>query len=484
MADYYVSPDGDDTNDGATPGSPFRTITRAVELIAEAYEARGNVAVPEFVHLEPGIYSRGAGEVFPIIIPTLTEVRGSGRADCAIEYSPPEGPFECGFSDTCVELHGSLFNVSLTVNFPPDEWFPVIGVRLMDEDAILEDAVCSLIWVDAATRVSRVDFEGALFTQDGFERGGELFPLINDCHHTRTGSFNSGTGFHIYGGRVEYCSGIVFWINSPGRTIVQNNDIPYLRHFMVHRPIDDPPAASDDMRPRIVNNTFQSLETLGDQDFQWSANCIEIYGESYWEGNTIYVRRLHVGCDCEFFNNTMNIFRMDIGWAGPWVYDFSNPVNDVRSCCPEFRYNTFEQVFRWDFLPYRTSDEPEGREIFLTITAESCPVFENNDFIMSDTDALIPVFIQKFVVPELADPIWAEIFDGLPTPDFGGGGGPSDGGNLFHVPEAAVAHFRIDVGEETFNLKAEDNTWSYTPNIEIIGDGDAVTYDLGDVNLE
>ena len=35
MADYYVSPDGSDTNDGATLGSPFRTITRAIEEIAE-----------------------------------------------------------------------------------------------------------------------------------------------------------------------------------------------------------------------------------------------------------------------------------------------------------------------------------------------------------------------------------------------------------------------------------------------------------------
>ena len=178
---------------------------------------------------------------------------------------------------------------------------------------------------------------------------------------------------------------------------------------------------------------------------------------------------------------------MDIGWTGPWVYDFRGPADEIRSCCPEFRHNTFEQVFRWHFLPFGTEDDPAGRErreIFLTITAESCPFFENNNFIMSETDALIPVFVQKFVVPELWDPIWAEIFDGLPNPDFGGGSRSSAGGNRFHVPAATVAHFRINVGAETFNLKAENNTWSYTPNIEIIGGGAGVTYDLGDVTLE
>lgn len=484
MSDYYVSPDGNDSNEGTHLGSPLRTISRAVELIAEAYVDRGNVAVPEFVHLEPGLYSRESGEIFPIIIPTLTEVQGSSADDCIIEYSPGEGPFACGYSDTCIELHGSLMDVTITSEFPPGAVFPVIDVRLMDEHAILENAACDFVYVNAATRVSQVNFEGVLMTRDGFERDGEIFPLIYDCHNTHTWPYNSAMGFQIWGGRVERCSGIVFWINSPGRTVIQNNDIPLIRGFIVHRPVNDTAADSDDMIPKILYNNIQSIDTLSDNDVQGAANHVGVFGESYWEGNTIYIRRMYICSSCEFSNNRIGAFRVDIEWSGPWDYEPLGPGGyEIRINCPEFSYNIFEQVYHRDIL--RIGDQGDGPEAesFLTITAEACPIFEHNEFQMRETETLTPVFIQKYVVPERADPILADIITGLPNPDFGGGGF-STGGNLFHVSTPGTPHIKIDMGTETFHLKAEDNIWSYDPNIEVIGEGTGVSYDLGEVTLE
>ena len=483
MSDYYVSPDGDDANPGTDPEVPLRSISRAVNLIAEAYEDRGNLAVPEFVHLEAGLYTRESGESFPIIIPALTEVQGSGRDDCIIQYSPDEGPFACGYSDTCIELHGSLRDVSVTVEFPPDVRFPVIRVRLMDEEAVLEDANCDFMWVDAATRISRVDFQGAIITQDGFERYGEIYPLIYDCHFTATGSYNSGMGYHIYGGRVERCDGNIFWIHSPGRTVIQDNDIPEIRVFMVHRPIENAAAETDELIPRILNNTIQSIDTMSDADVHWTANRVEVFGESYWEGNTIYARRVFIGNNCEFFENIIGAFRVDIGLNGRWVYDVLGPGDEFRINCPQINQNTFEQVYYRGVLPWRTGDEPENSS-FMTITAEACPVFEHNDFMMRETEPLTPVLVQKYVLPVMADPRLLEIVDGSPNPDFGGGAGSSDGGNLFHVSAPVTPHIKIDMSTETFHLNAEDNIWSYEPNIEVIGEDPDVSYDLGEITLE
>jgi hypothetical protein len=128
-----------------------------VALIAEAYAARGNVAVSELVHLEPGLYSRGSGELFPIIVPALTDV-------------------------------------TVTATFPPDLRFPVIRVRVLDESAVLERVDGALIWVDATTRVSQVSFSGMLMTRDGYERRGATRGsrlTLRPCSRSRSWSLTS-----------------------------------------------------------------------------------------------------------------------------------------------------------------------------------------------------------------------------------------------------------------------------------------------------
>ncbi len=483
MGEYFVSPAGNDANAGTSPDTALRSLTQAISLIAQAYVDRGNLAVPESVYLEPGLYARESGEVFPLLIPPLTTVQGSGADTCHIEYSPPEGPFACGYSDTCIELHGTLADVSVSAAFPPDVSFPVIKVRLMDEYAVLERAEADLLWVDAATRVSQVDFDGALFTQDGFDRDGEVYPHVEDCHFTHTGSWNYGMGFQLRGGRVERCTGTVFWINSPGRTVVQNNTIDgVVRLFVVHRPIVEAAATSQALTPQIRNNTFESAAVLGDRDLNLSANAIVVFGESHWEGNTLYTRRLSVGCTATFVDNLLGALRVDITWPGPFMYDALGPQSELRPNGPTFRNNTFEQVPR--NIHIRTGDEPEMGS-FLTVSGGASPVFVANAIRINDeqTDRVTPVLVQQFIFPPEAPPPPPELVIGLPNPDFGGGGS-STGGNTFHVALRSVPHIKIDMGAETFHLQAQNNIWSYEPNIEVLGEGAGVSYSVDGSTLE
>jgi hypothetical protein len=64
---------GLDTNAG-TAGAPFKTITRG---LAQA----GSEATPSDVRIAAGTYDGSTGETFPLLVPTLTAVIGSGMVD-------------------------------------------------------------------------------------------------------------------------------------------------------------------------------------------------------------------------------------------------------------------------------------------------------------------------------------------------------------------------------------------------------------------
>jgi hypothetical protein len=480
VADYYVSPDGDDANDG-TQDRPLRSLTRAVGLIAEAYVARGSIAQSEAVHLAPGLYSQASGEAFPITIPPLTTVQGSG-ADCVINYTPTtEGTHPCGYSERCIDLLGTLSDVSITVTWP-DAWeFPVTSVCLTDQSAILERVAADLVWVDAATRVSQLPLT-VIATNDGFERDGELYPLIEDCDFARAG---------IYGGRVERCTfSDSLWIISPGRTVIQNNQAEALRLLVVYRPVLDAPPTSDDMTPQIRNNVIQSAAALADSGF---SSRIWVFGESHWEDNRIYAAAVCVGCNSTFTSNVIGAFRVDFGTVH-WIHDAIGPAEEMRLNCPLFSGNTFEQI-RGLWAPL---DAPE-LESFLTVSEEACPVFEHNHFMMDDARPFTPICVRKFqLVDHHLEHLYGEwvssgeeiealadrIITGLPNPDFGGGAGRSPGGNTFHVSVPSVPHVKIEMGTETFQFQAQNNIWSYEPSIEIIGGSDSVSYNVDGYTLE
>jgi hypothetical protein len=60
---YYVAPNGNDNNDGLTPGTPFLTIQRAINLINSGIDAAGQQLT---IQMANGTYPNGAGFYQPI----------------------------------------------------------------------------------------------------------------------------------------------------------------------------------------------------------------------------------------------------------------------------------------------------------------------------------------------------------------------------------------------------------------------------------
>ncbi len=71
--DLYVSPDGDDANDGLTPATALKTIRTAV------YRVASDSLNQKSVHILPGTYSSTANQqVFPIPLKSWVKVQGAG----------------------------------------------------------------------------------------------------------------------------------------------------------------------------------------------------------------------------------------------------------------------------------------------------------------------------------------------------------------------------------------------------------------------
>ena len=72
-SDLYVSPAGDDTNDGLSPATALKTIRTAIYRIAS------DSLNPKTVHILPGTYSRSINQqIFPISLKQNVNVVGSG----------------------------------------------------------------------------------------------------------------------------------------------------------------------------------------------------------------------------------------------------------------------------------------------------------------------------------------------------------------------------------------------------------------------
>ncbi|MDP2215726.1 MAG: T9SS type A sorting domain-containing protein, partial [Methanolobus sp.] len=78
-SDLYVSPNGDDTNDGLSPATALKTIRTAV------YRVASDSLNQKTVHILPGVYSRTANQqVFPIPLKSWVKVQGAGIAETQI----------------------------------------------------------------------------------------------------------------------------------------------------------------------------------------------------------------------------------------------------------------------------------------------------------------------------------------------------------------------------------------------------------------
>lgn len=89
--DIYVSPQGSDDNDGLSPGSPFRTLTHALELIIS------NPDDPNTINLAPGSYLGNTDFLAPHI-----RISGTGADNCFV------GGLD-SYKDEDVELEGLKF---------------------------------------------------------------------------------------------------------------------------------------------------------------------------------------------------------------------------------------------------------------------------------------------------------------------------------------------------------------------------------------
>lgn len=113
-SDLYVSPDGDDANDGLSPTSPLRTIHEGIYRIA------ADSLSQKTVHLLPGTYSRTANnQVFPIALKSWVKVQGSGMENTLVMGEPhPQIPIGNGSADTVfktyIEPVVSIADLSIT----------------------------------------------------------------------------------------------------------------------------------------------------------------------------------------------------------------------------------------------------------------------------------------------------------------------------------------------------------------------------------
>ncbi len=95
--DYFVSGTGDDANDGLTSGTPFRTITRAMQ------GSGGGLVPGDRVLVAAGAYDTAAGEVFPIPVADGITILGPGDGTAVVT----------GSSGGSLFLVGSLANTTV-----------------------------------------------------------------------------------------------------------------------------------------------------------------------------------------------------------------------------------------------------------------------------------------------------------------------------------------------------------------------------------
>jgi len=112
--DLYVSPIGDDANDGLSPATALKTIRTAV------YRVASDSLNQKTVHILPGTYSRTANQqVFPIPLKSWVKVQGAGVDDTQIvgEMDPSYSNVQYNalkVFTSFYQTHASLEDLSIT----------------------------------------------------------------------------------------------------------------------------------------------------------------------------------------------------------------------------------------------------------------------------------------------------------------------------------------------------------------------------------
>lgn len=428
---YYVAPDGRDDNSGTEPTRPVRSITRAIELILEL---PGEPM--ETIEVAAGTYANEHGEIFPLIVPHNVEIRGAGRDSTVLEYD------EVSEVDVYVDLHGALYD--LAIRDRAIDACVYLDLRSTDPLGIVQRVVANRVYFEWARHVSDVESDDWLGIGEGFESGGELYPLVENCR---------GVSFVVQGGRIENCLADIFWIASPGYTIIQDNQfgnrLGVGDAFIVVRSREEQPE-EDEHIPQIINNSIGAdLEYVGDVA-GWSAfPTIWICGESEWRNNTIQAKTFVIASNATFEDNPLIAAgQFDIRRAGSYgvLPDTTDPLREIS---PTFRNNTFRQI-GFHIINNSCSwltEEEAGLWLppnLFWIGDDARPVFEGNE---------INTLVGTAYVEAQAVPV------------FGDGDGLSAGGNIFQRQDDGPCplfyrDFIVDIGEgHSLNLNARNNTW-------------------------
>jgi len=105
--DFFVSGTGSDANDGLSPGTPFRTITRAMQGNGGGLQPGDRIVVAA------GTYDTAAGEVFPIAIADGITILGPGDGTAVVQGPGVASPLRGGGGRTDLFTVGSLTNTTV-----------------------------------------------------------------------------------------------------------------------------------------------------------------------------------------------------------------------------------------------------------------------------------------------------------------------------------------------------------------------------------
>lgn len=90
LGDAYVSPNGDDANDGISWDSPLKTINKAIEILY-TYDNK-----PHTIYLGEGVFSNSAnGEEFPIVLTDNITLKGLGDSLTILDGEDERRVIEC-----------------------------------------------------------------------------------------------------------------------------------------------------------------------------------------------------------------------------------------------------------------------------------------------------------------------------------------------------------------------------------------------------
>jgi hypothetical protein len=100
--DFYVDDDGDNTNDGLTPATAWKTITYALNRIADCIPSPSGITL----HVAAGTYDPTLGETFPLVMLDGVSLAGAGAETTILDAQGTDKVIYCYYIDTGESIEG------------------------------------------------------------------------------------------------------------------------------------------------------------------------------------------------------------------------------------------------------------------------------------------------------------------------------------------------------------------------------------------